>query len=201
MRFNTVFVCVQTREYSRLVPYVRIQTHEPPQSIRRPPAPHAALLVAQPTTYRHLLGRAGERHRQRAHRGHNGHRARAERARHRSWLVAPRALTSSQELQRLASQARYMGATTDKGTQRRERTMEHSPEPQCEPSRKRHQWCRTTTRPRARLAGGHRGPGRPFEGYLTASWEGWLMSLGGFQSDIGLVGGTVHRALAVHLLH
>ena len=32
MRFNTVFVCVQTREYSRLVPYVRIQRHEPPQS-------------------------------------------------------------------------------------------------------------------------------------------------------------------------
>ena len=67
----------------------------------------------------------------------------------------------------------------------------------------------SATWPRARLARGHRGPRRPFEGYLSPdgpSWdrEGWLMSLGGLafiQSDIGLVGGTVHRALAVHLLH
>ena len=61
----------------------------------------------------------------------------------------------SQELQRLASQARYMGATTDKGTQRRESTMEHSPEPQCEPSRKRHQAESATrgrpSRPRAAI--------------------------------------------------
>ena len=52
--------------------------------------------------------------------------------------AGPWLLERSPHLQRLASHARFMGASTDKGTLRRERTMEHSLEPQCEPSRKRH---------------------------------------------------------------
>ena len=153
MRFNTVFVCVQTREYSRLVPYVRIQTHEPPQSIRRPPAPHAALLVAQPTRHIGIFSDAQANDIDNAHieaTMGTGQEPSERGIGAGSWLHE-----RSQDLQRLASQARYMGATTDKGTQRRERTMEHSPEPQCEPSRMRHQAESATrgrpSRPRAAI--------------------------------------------------
>ena len=195
MRFNTVFVCVQTREYSRLVPYVRIQTHEPPQSIRRPPAPHAALLVAQPTRHIGIFSDAQANDIDNAHieatmgtgqepsergigagswlheRSHPHKNCSASQAKQDTWGRRP-------------TRGRSVGSA--RWSTARSRNVSHR---EC------------ATRPRARLAGGHRGPGRPFEGYLTASWEGWLMSLGGFQSDIGLVGGTVHRALAVHLLH
>ena len=69
--------------------------------------------------------------------------------------------------------ARFMGASTDKGTLRRERTMEHSLEPQCEPSRKRHlAESATRARPSRPKAAIRRLPDGP-------SWEGWLMSLGG----------------------
>ena len=153
MRFNTVFVCVQTREYSRLVPYVRIQTHEPPQSIRRPPE------RLTPRFWWHNPRHIGIFSDAQANDIDNAHieatmgtgQEPSERGIGAgSWLHE-----RSQELQRLASQARYMGATTDKGTQRRERTMEHSPEPQCEPSRKRHQAESATrgrpSRPRAAI--------------------------------------------------
>ena len=87
--------------------------------------------------------------------------------------AGPWLLERSPHLQRLASHARFMGASTDKGTLRRERTMEHSLEPQCEPSRKRHlAESATRARPSRPKAAIRRLPDGP-------SWEGWLMSLGG----------------------
>ena len=87
--------------------------------------------------------------------------------------AGPWLLERSPHLQRLASHARFMGASTDKGTLRRERTMEHSLEPQCEPSRKRHlAESATRARPSRPKAAIRRLPDGP-------SWEGWLMSLPG----------------------
>ena len=69
--------------------------------------------------------------------------------------AGPWLLERSPHPQRLASHSRFMGASTDKGTLRREGTTELSPEPQCEPSRKRHLAVSATrarpSRPRAAI--------------------------------------------------
>ena len=91
--------------------------------------------------------------------------------------AGPWLLERSPHPQRLASHARFMGASTDKGTLRREGTTELSPEPQCEPSRKRHLAVSATrarpSRPRAAIRKAY------LTGLVDVAGQGFLYDIGG----------------------
>ena len=162
MRFNTVFVCVQTREYSRLVPYVRIQTHEPPQSIRRPPAPHVTVTPRSSGGTTHYTSAYSRTHRRTTS---------TMPSRWRQWAPDKSRASEASELARGSSSAHHICSASQamQGSWARRPTKGRCVESARRSSaRSRNASHRgSATWPRARLARGHRGPRRPFEGHLT----------------------------------